>query len=230
LDRFFFEGKRISDKEVEIMHNVCRTTAWAVLALAAAGCSRWFDAEQATNSSPNSDPAEAATGNAGNADIAVQSNQPEAAVREFLEAIRTGNDKKATEMLSTVAQQKAAALNRNLTPPASDTARFTVGKVEYVGKDGARVASTWTDFDETGQSRSDQALWVLRHEAGGWRIAGVAAEVFSGEPPLLLNFEDPEDMSRKQQWVREEIRRRMEKAQGQLQAKEEEKSKKSVQR
>ena len=35
--------------------------------------------------------------------------------------------------------------------------------------------------------------------------------VFPGEAPLLLNFEDPEDMFRKEQWVREEIRRRAEK-------------------
>ena len=49
---------------------------------------------------------------------------------EFLEAVRTGNDEKAAKMLSTVARQKTAALNRNVTPPASDTARFAVGKVD----------------------------------------------------------------------------------------------------
>jgi hypothetical protein len=131
-------------------------------------------------------------------------------------------------MLSTLAREKTASLNRNVTPPASDTAKFSVGKVEYLGDDGARVECTWTDLDEDGQQKSDDAIWVLRREEEGWRVAGVAAQVFPGEPPLLLNFEDPEDMFRKQQWVREEIRRRIEA--GGLQAQGGEKQEKSIRR
>jgi hypothetical protein len=143
---------------------------------------------------------------------------PAAATYEFLNALRTGNDEKASGMLSSFAREKASAANLSITRPASDTARFTLGTVEYIGEDGARVESTWTDVDEEGQSHSDNAIWVLRHEAVGWRVAGVAATIFPGEPPLLLNFEDPEDMLKKQQWVREEIRRRAE--QENLQAKD----------
>ena len=83
-----------------------------------------------------------------------------------------------------------------------------------MGEDGARVACTWTDLDADGQPKTDEAIWVVRREPEGWRIVGVAAMVFPGEPPVVLNFEDPEDMLRKQQWVREEIRRRMEKEEG----------------
>ena len=124
--------------------------------------------------------------------------------------------------------QKTASLNRNVTPPASDTARFSIGKIDYVNDDGARVACTWTDLDEQGQPKTDEAIWVLRREQDGWRIAGVAAQVFPGEPPLLLNFEDPDDMFRKQQWVREEMRRRMEA--GSSQAQNGEKQEKSIRR
>ena len=133
---------------------------------------------------------------------------PEQAVHDFLEALRTGDDAKAAQLLSTAARQKTAAVNRGLTPPASSTASFVIGKVELVGDDGARVPCTWTDIDEDGQRKSDAAIWVVRCEAEGWRVAGVAATVFRGEPPLLLNFEDPEEMARKQQLVREEIPRR----------------------
>ena len=156
---------------------------------------------------------------------------PTAAVGEFLEALKTGNDEKATRMLSTTARKKTAAINRNLTPPASDTARFTVGKVEYIGDDGARVSCTWTDLDEEGQAKTDDAIWVVRREPEGWRVAGVAAQVFPGEPPLLLNFEDPEDMFRKQQWVRQEIRRRAGgSAGGEMQAQTGENPEKSLRR
>jgi hypothetical protein len=178
----------------------------ALLAVLISGCGK---SAAPDNSSAASNTTDGAVANAGSESEAT-GDAPTAAVREFLEALRTGNDERASKMLSTVARQKTAALNRNVTPPASDTARFAVGKVDYVNDDGARVACTWTDVDEQGQPKTDQAIWVLRREQEGWRVVGVAAEVFPGESPLLLNFEDPEDMFRKQQWVREEMRRRME--------------------
>jgi hypothetical protein len=49
---------------------------------------------------------------------------------------------------------------------------------------------------------------MVRREADGWRIAGMATRVFEDQPPLYLNFEDPEDMLRKQQLVAQEIERR----------------------
>ena len=134
---------------------------------------------------------------------------PAAALHEFLEGVRTGNDEQVSAMLSKIAREKTAALNQNVTPPASDTAKFSVGKVKYVGEDGAQVESSWTDMDMNGEPKTDDTVWVLRKEDAGWRIAGVAIEVFPGEAPLLLNFEDPEDMFRKLQWAREEYRRRM---------------------
>ncbi|MGA2619808.1 MAG: hypothetical protein ABSF26_19520 [Thermoguttaceae bacterium] len=134
--------------------------------------------------------------------------EPAPVVAAFLDAIRTGNDDAAMGLLTSTARQKAIEANRNPTPPASDSARYEVGAVEYVGQDGARVACTWSDLDESGKPRTDRALWVLRREPVGWRVAGVAAVIFEGEPPLLLNFEDPEDMAKKQQWLREEVARR----------------------
>ena len=141
---------------------------------------------------------------------AAAGSDPAAAVFAFLEAVRTGDDETAHNMLSSVAQRKTAQLNRRVTPPASDTARFEIGEVEYVADDGARVACTWTDLDADRQPRSDHAKWMVRREPQGWRIVGVAYTVFKGELPLLLNFEDPEDMLEKQQWVRDEIQRRAE--------------------
>jgi hypothetical protein len=216
------------DTEVEEMCKMHAITACAILALIAAGCGKTAGTGQpeATPEGPN--PAAAAAGN--EPGEVAKTDDPAAAVREFLEAVRTGNDEKATRMLSTLAREKTASLNRNVTPPASDTAKFTVGKVDYVDDVGARVASTWTDLDADGQPKTDEAIWVVRREPGGWRIAGVAAMVFPGEPPLVLSFEDPEDMLRKQQWVREEMRRRAEKEQAGSQAKGGENSEKPVRR
>ena len=197
----------------------------AMVAVVVAGCGKWAGTSQ-TSTSTGGDTASTIAPNA--ADGSVKLDGPAAAVQEFLEALRTGDEEKATQMLSAVAREKAASLNRNVTPPASDTARFTVGKVDYVGNDGARVACTWTDRDEDGQSKTDTAVWVLRRESEGWRVVGVAAQIFADKDPVVLNFEDPEDMFRQQQWVRGEMQRRME--MGDLQAQEEGKSEKQIRR
>jgi hypothetical protein len=133
---------------------------------------------------------------------------PEAVVGRFLEAVRTGNDETAAGLLTSLARKKTTEMNLEVAPPGSDTAKFTVGEVEYIAKDTAHVGSQWTDVDESGQPRTDPIVWVLRRDAEGWRIAGMATKVFENEPPLLLNFEEPEDMMRKQQLVAQEMQRR----------------------
>jgi beta-lactamase regulating signal transducer with metallopeptidase domain len=133
---------------------------------------------------------------------------PAAVVAKFLDAVKLGNNETASRMLSSLARKKMGKMLHSTTPPASDTAKFTVGKVELVGNDGARVAATWTDLEADRTEKTDKTVWVLRREPDGWRICGVVSQVFSDAPPLVLNFEDPQDMLRKQQWVREEYHRR----------------------
>jgi beta-lactamase regulating signal transducer with metallopeptidase domain len=144
----------------------------------------------------------------GDGAAAGKTDGPAAAVARFLEAARTGNEETASRMLSTVAREKMVKASRSITPPASKTAKFAVGKVDLVGNDGARVATTWTDLGADRKEETHNSVWVLRRESDGWRIAGVASQVFADAPPVVLNFEDPEEMLRKQQWVREEFRRR----------------------
>jgi hypothetical protein len=210
----------ICDKEVDTMCKRHPIALGIALLLILSGCGK---TPQPTNQEQAKNGQEAT-------ETVTKADGPAAAVTEFLEAVRTGNDEVASRMLSKLARQKTAALNRSVTPPASDTAKFTVGKVDMIGEDGARVACTWTDLDPDRQPKTDEAFWVVRREDDGWRIAGVAAQVFPGEPPLLLNFEDPDDMFRKQQWVREEMRRRMEKEEAGLQAQGPEEQKKPVRR
>ena len=133
---------------------------------------------------------------------------PGGAVHDFLEAVRTGNDAKAATMLTPVARAKTAELHMVVAPPGSPTAKFEVTEVEMVAEDGAHVASTWSDVDEDGNRHSDQILWILRKESEGWRVAGMATKIFEDELPIILNFEDPQDMLRKQKLAEEEMARR----------------------
>jgi hypothetical protein len=131
---------------------------------------------------------------------------PDVAVFEFLKAVQTGDDKKAAEMLTKLAREKTAEMEMVVAPPGSETASFEVGEVELLEDRGAYVSSTWTDVGEDGQPHSDQIVWLVRNEPEGWRIAGMVTKLF--ESKLVLNFEDPEDMMRKQKLAEQEMLRR----------------------
>ncbi len=149
----------------------------------------------------------APTASAGSA--AKSAAKPEEVVRTFLEAIRTGNDSAASLMLTELARTETQKHELVVAPPGSDTARFEVGSVEYVVKDElAHVDSTWTDVGDDGKPHTDEIIWALRLDAQGWRIAGMATKIFPNEPPLLLDFEKPEEMMQQQQMAEAEIQRR----------------------
>jgi hypothetical protein len=196
----------------------------ALLAIGMAGCGKsggtaGDEAVSTAVSGPNGSVSQPGSGTSATSEAAIP-DEPAAVVSCFLEAVRTGNDDKANKLLSSVARQKTAEMNLRVMPAASDTAKFQMGKVEYVNADGtlaatpdanttgARVAADWTDLGEDGKPRTDHALWVVRHEAEGWRVCGLAAMVFPNEEPLLLNFEDPKEMMKKLEWLREEMARR----------------------
>jgi hypothetical protein len=144
---------------------------------------------------------------------AASEDGPETAVSRFLEAVRTGDDQQTEAMFTKLAREKIRELEDiQVAPPGSDTAKFTVGKPEMLGEDGARVPSQWTDLDHDGHPRTDEITWMVRKEPEGWRIAGMAADIFEGEDPLLLDFENPKETLRKLELLREEIRQRGEKA------------------
>lgn len=134
---------------------------------------------------------------------------PEVAVRDFLEAIRVGDHKKAELMLTDLAREKTAQADLMVAPPGSPTAKFEVSGVQVVDNQVAHVGSVWTDIGDDGKPQTNEFVWALRVEPAGWRIAGVAVELFPNQPPLLLDFEDPADMLRKQQMAEAEMQRQL---------------------
>lgn len=167
------------------------TVCIAMAATLAVGCSQ-------APSAPST-PAAAAT-----------SEPAKAAVKQFLEAMKRGDDEAARGMLTRVARAKCEEMGMSVAPPVSPGATYAIGESEVVSEDGeiVHVATTWSDTDEDGFSTSEDVLWVVRLDPEGWRVVGMAMLIFSGEPPLLLNFEDPEDMLAKQEQVVLELQRR----------------------
>lgn len=140
-------------------------------------------------------------------DVAAPAKQ---AVVAFLEAIKRGDDAAARKMLTTTASAKTEELGISVAPPVNDTATYAVRDCEAIGDGGdlVHVATTWTDVDPDGFQSTDNVIWVVRLDPEGWRVVGMAMRVFEDMPPLLLNFEDPEDMLAKQAMVAEELERR----------------------
>jgi len=112
-------------------------------------------------------------------------------VHEFLEAVRTGNTPVASSRLTPLALQRIRENDMTFAPPASDTASFSVGKIEMIEADKAIVESVWSERDADGQSYSEKMTWALRLGAGQWRISGMAAEIGPNQPPVVMDFENP---------------------------------------
>lgn len=173
-----------------------RVSAWtlaAVTFVAMAGCIGCSSSD-----ANKEDGKTAAKADQGGADVAVFT---------FLKAVQEGKDKEAADMLTRLAREKTAEMDMVVAPPGSDTASFEVGEVELINDNGAYVSSTWTDVADGGQSHSDQIVWVCRKEPEGWRIAGMVTKFLDSK--LVLNFEDPQDMMRKQELAEKEMMRRM---------------------
>lgn len=153
------------------------------------------------------------------------SNGPSDALFQFLEAVRTGDDEKAAGMLTKTALKKIKQLKKEkgidlqVAPERSDTAKFAIGKVENLPNNIAHVASTWTDEGE-----SQKLVWALRKEPEGWRVAGMLMKLFDDQAPLILNFEDPEDMMAQQELAAQEMDRRFSEATSQASAKKKSKT------
>ncbi|MFM7248284.1 MAG: hypothetical protein ACKO5R_00115 [Planctomycetaceae bacterium] len=133
-----------------------------------------------------------------------------ASVVTFLEAIKRGDDAAASAMLTTVARTKTEELGLTVAPPVNPSARYEVKECELVGEGGdlVHVGTVWVDTDEAGRENNENIVWVVRLDPEGWRVVGMAMKVFDDLPPLLLNFEDPDDMIAKQEMVAQELQRR----------------------
>lgn len=169
-------------------------------------------------------PADSGDGNATTAKAPAASSQqaiatisplqatPDVAVSSFLDALKTGDEARATSMLTSKAQAEMDRTEAAIKPPGSPTAQFNVSEVEYLGEQqtGAHVLSTWTDADDSGSEQTYEIVWILRKEDVGWAIAGMATRVFDDQDPLILNFEDPLDAQQKRNAVDQEMARRNE--------------------
>jgi hypothetical protein len=177
----------VSCKEAAMEFRMLQFSIAMGIAIAACGCSGSASTPAETTSVDDSTPASTTTA--------------------FLEAVRTGNDQLAASLLTPKARQRTAEKGMVVAPTASESASYQIHETVN-NEGGVYVPSDWTDVDADGNMHTQRIVWALRKEAEGWRIAGMAAKLFPDRPPVLLNFEEPDDMLRQEQMAEEEIARR----------------------
>lgn len=123
---------------------------------------------------------------------------PDQVVQTFLDAMKSGDIATKAKLLTQKAREETARENFEINPQGAATAQFEVRPAEYLPENpnGAHVTSVWTETYPDGTIKYD-VVWVLRRQAEGWRIAGMAIELIPGQPPAFLNFEDAADMAKK---------------------------------
>lgn len=135
-----------------------------------------------------------------------ETDAPARVVAQFYDALRDGDNTTIAGLLTDKAREETAQNGLEIRSQSNSSLTYELRETEYVTeqKDGAHVASLWTETDEQGQSATSEVIWVLRKQAAGWRIAGFA-QVFSEDLPLLCDLEDPENMMRMKEYVENEL-------------------------
>jgi hypothetical protein len=104
----------------------------------------------------------------------------------FLKANRDGDENRAIALTSHAARAKAAKDDIPICGAASETASFTVDRVELIAAASttgwdAHVSCTWTDLDDDGEPLADKIVFVLRRDSWDWRVDGIVEE----EPRII---------------------------------------------
>ncbi len=166
---------------------------------AANGASSGSDAPGSARMSVTDSGAEGAPGS--------NASAPAAVVAQFYEALRKGSDVTIAGLLTDKAREETSKSGLGIQSQASASLSYEIRESEYVSDqmDGAHVRTMWLEPDAAGQMTATEVIWVLRKQSNGWKISGMATPVVEGELPLLFNFEEPEDMLQKKEFVEKQL-------------------------
>ena len=167
-------------------------------ALALAGATMFVSGCGSSTPTPNSDGTASANANrkttADTLDVADATN----VVAQFLDAIRRGGETGGANLLLTQrAQAVLQKIGRTVQPIGSPDAVFKVTRAEAVPSTpgAALVHSMWTEPVADGKTESYQVVWALEQEAAGWRISGLAMDLEPGKDPMVVDFENANEMA-----------------------------------
>ena len=132
---------------------------------------------------------------------------PRQTVNDFLIAVKAGDHKMATTLLSEAAQQEAWKNGLAITSDGFPDAKFSISEAEVLeGNQEAHVMTVWENVREYGDQKRFECVWLLRNETHGWCVYGMAMRLEVEPPqPLVFDFENQVEMQRRQEWAQKQI-------------------------
>jgi hypothetical protein len=164
------------------------------------GCGGSSTPTQTAGEAAGAGPTQTAAAPAGKAVAVPASAKPEQVVSVFLDALRGGDQATTAALLTAKALAETSQRDLSVCPQATPNMQYKINAAEVLPENpsGAHVNVTWMESYSDGDVSYD-VVWVLRKQQEGWRVAGMAIELVPGQGLAFLNFEDPDDMIRKQE-------------------------------
>ena len=125
--------------------------------------------------------------------------QPTEVVSQFLDRVRRGGEEsRASELLTKLAQQEMTRIGRPLQFPGSPDTRFEITQSYPIPdqENAIWVHSYLSDPTESGDPIQYEVVWTLKRDTDGWRISGFTTDPGEGLDPLEIDFEDGDRLAR----------------------------------
>lgn len=119
---------------------------------------------------------------------------------EFLEALRQGESETASSKLTPLAQEQIHKSDMDFSLLENEAASYTIGKVETqadnedIEANQAIVEAVWSEPNDTAPAYQEKWTIALQNIDGQWGILGILADEGPNQPPLVMNFENPDDV------------------------------------
>ncbi|HEV7281451.1 MAG TPA: hypothetical protein VGN57_14720 [Pirellulaceae bacterium] len=133
-----------------------------------------------------------ASGSTASGTVSANAEQPTVVVERFLKALQAGDSAGAEALLTEKSRKETAAHDWKVQPPGSPNSKFSIVETEQLNGE-AFVSSDWTEPVSETEAATYNIIWMLKPDAGEWRISGMITE-FGADSDLMLSFEDIEAM------------------------------------
>lgn len=120
---------------------------------------------------------------------------PRVAVNDFLIAVTSGDNDTATSLLTVKSQQELWSNGLEVFDAGLPGSTFKVTEMEQRSETEAHVETVWVD-----ENRNQYpCVWLLRKERQGWAIFGMATKFLPHVDPVILPFEDQQELARRKE-------------------------------
>lgn len=180
------------------------TAAWALLLMLTCGNGCNHQATVATETSADSSTvapsgtasSEGAAGKLLESPAEKEPQTPDGVVRLFLDYVHRQETGAAEQLLSKVSKVNFKSAGLLMEAPGSPEARYDIALPRYATNEQklAMVECTINDTVE-GEAASSQLTWMVRKDAGYWKIVGMLMVDEKSQAPQFLSFENADDVA-----------------------------------